>query len=442
MITGLVLKEKCMKLEIAVQTGYGELFLLIILLLSGTTFVFSQDTTQVTPNMADLINVYIDSPDWYMDLDYYRTEIPYVNYMRDRADADVHILTTIQRTGGDGWEFTINFIGSNRFEGQKNTLTYTSQQTDTEDIIRKELARYFKIGLMPFVSQSPVVKQIDIHYRKTESDDGSAKTVGDPWNYWTFRTRLQGYFDGERSYKYNYLSLSFSANRVTEIWKTNLNLSFSNTRTIYDYEDGLGYTDDRRSNYFNASVVRSLTPHWSLAARSGASKSTYNNYDLSAYIMPGIEFDVYPYSEATSRQFIFQYLMGAHYYDYHEMTIYYKMKERRFTQNLNMGYEIKKPWGSVSSLLQSSHYFYDVKKFSISLNSWLELKLVKGLSLDIYGYITFLRNQLSLPSSGASLEEILLRRRELETSYYYYTSIGISYTFGSIYNNVVNPRFE
>ena len=67
-----------MKLEIAVQTGYGELFLLIILLLSGTTFVFSQDTTQVTPNMADLINVYIDSPDWYMDLDYYRTEIPYV----------------------------------------------------------------------------------------------------------------------------------------------------------------------------------------------------------------------------------------------------------------------------------------------------------------------------------------------------------------------------
>jgi len=43
---------------------------------------------------------------------------------------------------------------------------------------------------------------------------------------------------------------------------------------------------------------------------------------------------------------------------------------------------------------------------------------------------------------GASLEEILLRRRELETSYYYYFSIGLSYTFGSIYNNVVNPRFD
>jgi hypothetical protein len=431
-----------MKLVIACQTKISRLFLSMIMLLSGTTFVFPQDTIQVSPNKSDLINVYIDSPDWYMDLDYYRTEIPYVNYMRDRADADVHILTTIQRTGGGGWEFTINFIGSNRFEGEKNALKYTSQQTDTEDIIRKELARYFKIGLMPFVSQSPAVKQIDIHYRKSESGEDQSKTTGDPWNYWTFRTRLQGYFDGERSYKYNYLNLTFSANRVTEQWKTNVNLSFSNTRTIYDYGDDLGYTDDRRSNYFNASVVKSLTSHWSLACRSGASKSTYNNYDCSAYLMPGIEFNIYPYSEATSRQFTFQYLLGANYYDYHEMTIYYKMKEQRFTENLNMGYEIKKAWGSVSASLRSSHYFYDIKKFSITLNSWLELKLIKGLSLDVYGYITFLRNQLSLPGSGASLEEILLRRRELETSYYYYTSVGISYTFGSIYNNVVNPRFD
>jgi hypothetical protein len=28
------------------------------------------------------------------------------------------------------------------------------------------------------------------------------------------------------------------------------------------------------------------------------------------------------------------------------------------------------------------------------------------------------------------------------TSYRYYSAIGVSYTFGSIYNNVVNPRFQ
>jgi hypothetical protein len=42
---------------------------------------------------------------------------------------------------------------------------------------------------------------------------------------------------------------------------------------------------------------------------------------------------------------------------------------------------------------------------------------------------------------GASLEDVLLMRKQLATSYEYYFSIGLSYTFGSIYSNVVNPRF-
>ena len=419
------------------RRGLSASLLFTIMLYS---YALAQDSTRVELN-TDKINVYIDSPDWYMDLDYYRTEIPFVNYMRDRADADVHILTTIQRTGGDGWEFTINFIGLRKFAGQQNTLKYTSKQTDSEDTIRKELARYFKHGLMPYVSQSPEIKQIDINYRKADADEVPSKAPHDPWNFWTFRTQVRGYFNGEKSYKYNYLNSSISANRITEAWKFRVYLSISNTRTLYDYGDDLSYTDDRQSNYFYATTVKSLTTHWSLALRTGALKSTFNNYDLSAYIHPGIEFNVYPYSEATQRQFIFQYLLGAHYFDYHEETIYFKMKEQRLTQQLNVAYEIKQPWGSINTSLNASHYFHDIKKFNVSLHNTIELKLVKGLSLDLYGYITFVRDQLSLPSSGATLEEILLRRRELETSYYYYMSIGISYTFGSIYNNVVNPRF-
>lgn len=419
------------------RRGLSASLLFTIMLYS---YALAQDSTRVELN-TDKINVYIDSPDWYMDLDYYRTEIPFVNYMRDRADADVHILTTIQRTGGDGWEFTINFIGLRKFAGQQNTLKYTSKQTDSEDTIRKELARYFKHGLMPYVSQSPEIKQIDINYRKADADEAPSKAPHDPWNFWTFRTQVRGYFNGEKSYKYNYLNSSISANRITEAWKFRVYLSISNTRTLYDYGDDLSYTDDRQSNYFYATTVKSLTTHWSLALRTGALKSTFNNYDLSAYIHPGIEFNVYPYSEATQRQFIFQYLLGAHYFDYHEETIYFKMKEQRLTQQLNVAYEIKQPWGSINTSLNASHYFHDIKKFNVSLHNSIELKLVKGLSLDLYGYITFVRDQLSLPSSGATLEEILLRRRELETSYYYYMSIGISYTFGSIYNNVVNPRF-
>ncbi|MBN2416361.1 hypothetical protein JXO52_10990 [bacterium] len=416
------------------------LYFLIILLLFSRSLVLSQAAGR-SSDASGLISVFIDFPDWYMDMDYIRTEIPYVNYMRDRADADVHILTTTQRTGSDGCEYTINFIGLGAFAGQENTLTYTSQQTDTEDMIRGELVRHFKIGLMQYVSHSSAIDRINIHYRDTGPGESGATPVNDPWNYWTFRTSLRGHFSGEKSYKNNSLSASISADRVTEDWKLSFYLSMSNTRTIYDYGEGLSYNDQRRSDYFRGSIVRSLTPRWSLAAISGASRSTYSNLDLTAYWRPGIEFNVYPYSEATRRQFTFQYMIGVDYYDYHELTIYYKMKECRLSENLQISYQIKQPWGSINASLYGSHYFHDMEKFHVSLINSLELRLVKGLSLDIFGYITFVRDQLSLPASGASLEEILLRRRELETSYDYYLSIGLSYTFGSIYNNVVNPRF-
>jgi hypothetical protein len=49
---------------------------------------------------------------------------------------------------------------------------------------------------------------------------------------------------------------------------------------------------------------------------------------------------------------------------------------------------------------------------------------------------------LSLRRGDASNEEILVRQRELATGYEYEFGFGISYTFGSIFNNVVNPRFR
>jgi hypothetical protein len=52
-----------------------------------------------------------------------------------------------------------------------------------------------------------------------------------------------------------------------------------------------------------------------------------------------------------------------------------------------------------------------------------------------------MHDQLALVKGGATREEILLKRKELASTYTYFTYFGLSYTFGSIYNNVVNPRF-
>ena len=52
------------------------------------------------------------------------------------------------------------------------------------------------------------------------------------------------------------------------------------------------------------------------------------------------------------------------------------------------------------------------------------------------------KDQIFLSRAGILDEDILLRRRELGTDYEYSIDIGFNYTFGSVYNNVVNPRMS
>lgn len=47
----------------------------------------------------------------------------------------------------------------------------------------------------------------------------------------------------------------------------------------------------------------------------------------------------------------------------------------------------------------------------------------------------------SLPRRDATPEEVLLRVRELQSGHEVRLQVGLSYTFGSIFNNIVNPRF-
>ena len=57
------------------------------------------------------------------------------------------------------------------------------------------------------------------------------------------------------------------------------------------------------------------------------------------------------------------------------------------------------------------------------------------------GDVARIHDQRALPEAGATPDEILLRRRELATSYSYFTFINLQYRFGSTLNNTVNPRF-
>lgn len=118
------------------------------------------------------------------------------------------------------------------------------------------------------------------------------------------------------------------------------------------------------------------------------------------------------------------------------------MEEMLYIQKLSATLSLIEQWGSTSISISGSNYFHDKSKYNINLFANISWQLFRGFSLNLYGQYSKIRDQISLPRGNATLEEVLLQRRQLETGYQFWGSFGISYSFGSIYNNIVNPRFD
>jgi hypothetical protein len=82
--------------------------LVVCLLISLAASASAQQTS--ASGREGALKVFLDC-DW-CDEQYFRTEVTFIDYMRDRKDADVHVLVTTQGTGGGGTEYTLKFIGS------------------------------------------------------------------------------------------------------------------------------------------------------------------------------------------------------------------------------------------------------------------------------------------------------------------------------------------
>jgi len=90
---------------------------------------------------------------------------------------------------------------------------------------------------------------------------------------------------------------------------------------------------------------------------------------------------------------------------------------------------------------QAQTIFTIFQKNRIELNAFVNIRIFKGLSLRLFGGVAHINDQLNLKKGDISEAERLLRLTELATRYRVDGGIEITYTFGSIYNNIVNPRF-
>lgn len=393
----------------------------------------------------DVLRVFLDCH--RCDFDYLRREITWVNWVRDREDSQVHLLITT-RGAGSGTEYDLHFIGREEFEGTDFRHLYFASQTNTDDETREGYSQVIRIGLLQYTVGTPQMEQISIG-EETRPDPEARERPGqmmaqptdDPWNFWVFR--MGGSFRGSGEERRNdkTFNANFSANRTTEQWKIRTGLNLRYSERFFEYSSGDTTTDITKNYGLTGQVVKSLGPHWGASIKGSATHSTYSNHDLSLTAAPGIEFNIYPYEESSRRQWIFRYEIGFSHVTYEEITLYDKTEEFLVDQTVVTNWDLNQPWGESEIAFEFANYLHDFSLYHIIVSGNIDIRITRGLSLDVSGSLSQVRDQLNIPKRDLTDEEVLLRRRALETDYRWSFSIGVSYEFGSIYNNVVNPRF-
>lgn len=384
------------------------------------------------------LRVFLDCDE--CDNDYVRNETRWAEFVRDRTVADVHVLVTDINTGAGGDKFTIELVGLGRFAGRADTLRFVSLPTQTSAERRDGLTRTIQLGLAPFVARTPAASRLRLSLVGGDDDEERSTPANDRWKAWVFEVGVNGSIEREQRQRSSEFGGSFEASRVTPLWKAGFEVDGERNWSRFELEDRT-VTSTRENSSADAIIVRSFGPHWGAGAQASLGSSSFANTRRAVRAAPAVEYSVWPYEQATSKQFTLQYSFGVSSFDYREVTIFDRVRETRPTQTFLAGYDVSQRWGSADAEFQYSNYADDRKQYRIEFDASVRVRVVRGFELELSARASQIRDQLSIAKRDATDEEVLLELRDLQTDYRFDASIGFNFTFGSIFNSVVNPRF-
>jgi len=405
--------------------------------LSNDSNYFQKQTT---------LSIYLDCN--MCNMDYVRENFTLVNYVRDRTDADVHILIYAINSGGSGEKFTIVYIGQRKFEKIQDTITFYLASDQTMDEYRSVILENLKLGLVPFILRTDQSDKIYLSVKEDMINDKiSEKSLQDDnWKNWVFNLYGSGSYSGQKSMKQTSLNSGVYITRITSEHKfeSRTRLYYQEMNSVYDIDGTsitLRYFSREFSNY--NIYVKSFGEHWGIGGFLSNGTSSYSNLDFQMRIEPAIEYNLFKYSQSSHKQLRFLYSAGYEYSDYHHITIYNRDYDGLFRQNLTIAFMSIEPWGFINASVYGSNYLHDFSCFLLGGDMMTDINIFKGFSISLGYGINMHRNQISLvKDTYSSVEEVLTRQREMETDISYYFRFGVSYTFGSKFNNIVNPRFS
>jgi hypothetical protein len=408
----------------------------VALLLFFPLFVNGQSTSGETSNLENTINVFLDGN--FIDENFVKEEFPYVNYVRTRDASDVHVLGTLSRTSA-GVQYEFYFFGLKDFSGKTDTLKYFASGQATQTETREGYTKVLKMGLMRYLALSDHI--LDINVASNIAPRGGNVVQEDPWDSWVFDASLRGSLSGQETSKTNSFDAGFSATRVTPAWRHELQFEYAN-----DYSEYILTNYTRKTRLIDASVdlyeVKALGPHAGAGIIGHMAKNTRDNYDLQVRLAAAIEYNFFPYEMSSRRQLSVGYYFGVDGRDYIDTAVHNVMKETLLYEQLSLAYSQREQWGNVYSSVTFKNFMNNFSENSITLNGGLNFRIWKGLSWNLSGSYSLLNDEINLRKEEASSDDVITGARRAPTNMRYSFNTGLSFTFGSVYNNVVNTRLR
>ena len=388
--------------------------------------------TSVSFAQEDKVKAYLDCS--RCDENFIKQETSFLDYVRDQDLADVVILIRDIWNPSGGRSYEIEIDGNNEFTDIYSTTKVSGFSTDTSSSLRDKILNKLKLALVPFLDKAKydLNVKIDTNFDDLEIND-------DKWKNWVFE--LSGSYDSdkEESRRSNRYEIQFEIDKVTEDWRIGIDLE-RDERNREFYSDDDVYLSNRKTTSLRGRVVRSISDHFSAGVFFGAFQNTYENIDFNRYIAPAIEYSFYPYQDVLSKEITLAYRIGTGKRNYIEKTIYGYENQTLASQTLTLNVRFRQKWGNISSYIDGTQFFNDGTKKRFSLRSNLDIRVFEGLAVRFSGNVSLIREQYSLAAGNTSVEDLLLQQRRIASDYETNFSIGLSYTFGSIYNSIINTR--
>jgi hypothetical protein len=409
-----------------------------LLVLAGYSSFAQDQPESEQAGRSQALNIFFDCGQ--CDMEYFKTQLTAVNYVNDSHDADVHILVSSMPTGSGGEEYNIRLQGRGQYSFMTDTVYATMPEYYSTEETRLELLGKIKLGLVPFLLKTPYGDKLSL------SIDEIPLPVEekDPWRSWVFDISGSGSLSRQKYYESYNLMGNLYLSKITPAIKIESTNYFGYNESSYSYPDSdtiTTYKMDQRDFYSQNLFVKSLGKRWGFGGFASFCKSEYSNLDFQMIAGPAAEFNIFDYDEAATRQCRILYSLNYEHSNYHDLTIYNKMAEDLFRQDLSINFTYFEPWGTLSAIATGSSYLDDLSQYSVGASAMASVRIFKGLSLNISGGASYSQNQRSLMPAPDDPRDIVTGQWQMEEGLGYSINLGISYRFGSKNNNAVNARF-